>query len=66
MTVYRYVIAVTGQVEAPSEEHARLQLLMGVSFTGRLLQAEHNIAIEVRPIEAVQQPSNGPRPVMEH
>jgi len=47
---YQYVLVVTGQVEAPSEEHAQLQALMGVSVGGRLLMSPHEVAVRVTPI----------------
>ncbi len=58
---YQYVVVVTGQVEAPNEEHAQLQALMGVSVGGRLLLTPHQVAVKVAPV------ADGPRPVpLEH
>ena len=62
--MYQYVLVVTGQVEAPAEEHAQLQALMGVSLTGRLLLTPHEVAVKVTP---VVERSDGREPVqMEH
>ncbi len=56
---YRYVFVVTGQVEAPNEEHARTQVLMGVSVSGRLVQAPgFTLGLELTPPLA----SNGQAP----
>jgi hypothetical protein len=68
MEQYSYVFVVTGQVEAPNEEHARTQVLMGVSTSARLVQAPgFTLALEVTaapPKESVAR--NGRPPVLEH
>jgi hypothetical protein len=62
--IYHYVTVITGQVEAPSEEHARMQALMGVSLTGRLLSSPHEVGVKVAPIE---EPPSEPKPArVEH
>lgn len=66
MAVFRYVIVVTGQVEAPSEDHAKLQAAMGISVSGRLLTSPFDIAVEIQPVPDPQ-PTDGKKPlVMEH
>lgn len=47
--LYQYVFVVTGQVEAPTEEHVQLQALMGISVSGRLLLSPHEVAVKVTP-----------------
>ena len=57
MTTYKIVLVLTGEVEAPSEVHARQQVLMGVTLSARLLQLPHDIAIKVtseEPTETAQ------------
>ena len=44
---YRYAVAVTGIIEAPSEEHAQLQVLMGVSINSRLAIDGPDVAVQV-------------------
>lgn len=65
---FQYILVVTGQVEAPTDEHAKLQALMGVSLTGRLLTSPHEIAVEIRELRATDpQPTDDKKPVvMEH
>jgi len=61
---YQYIVVVTGRVEAPSEEHAQLQALMGVSVGGRLLLSPHEVAVRVTPVEV---PTDGQKRVpLEH
>ncbi len=52
MRTYKYVIVVTGTVEAEHDVNAKLQVLMGVTLTTRLLQTPHNIAIKIAEEEA--------------
>jgi hypothetical protein len=56
---YNYVVVITGQIEAPNEEHARVQALMGVSLTGRLLASPHEVGVKVG---AVEEKSDGQKP----
>ncbi len=48
---YRFAYALTGVIEGPSEEHARLQLLMAVSFNSRLAATGPEIAIRIEKVE---------------
>ena len=48
---YRYAIAVTGIIEAPSEEHARLQAMMGINISARLLTGKPDVAIRCEPVQ---------------
>ena len=65
MEQYSYVFVVTGKVEAPSEEHARAQVLMGVSVSGRLVQAPgFTLGLELVEAAPLKEPvaPNGQRP----
>ncbi len=68
MQQYSYVFVVTGKVEAPSEEHARAQVLMGVSVSGRLVQAPgFSLALELTPSAPMTNGQGPPQPVrLEH
>lgn len=49
---YQFAFVVTGQVEAPSEEHARQQVLMGASLSARLAASPAlEIAVTIAPVE---------------
>lgn len=58
---YKFAIAISGEVDAPSREHAQQQVLMGVSISGRLSMApnletavtlQEQPAPEVTPVRA--------------
>ena len=66
MEQYSYVFVVTGKLEAPSEEHARQQILMGLSLSGRLLQSKFDLALELKlpqPQPEVGPNGQQPRPI---
>jgi hypothetical protein len=61
-----YIIVVTGQLEAPSEDHAQAQVLMGVTLTGRLMSTPHEMSVKVGPVPETRStpaPSDGEHPI---
>ena len=46
---YRYVLVITGELDAKDVNHARLQIEMGFTLTGRMLKTPHEISIQVVP-----------------
>lgn len=48
---YLYTYGLSGVVEAPSEEHARMQLLMGISLSSRVAALGPDIIIRVEKVE---------------
>lgn len=44
---YSYALVIAGEIEAPDEHHARLQVEMGFALGGRLLKTDHQITIQL-------------------
>jgi len=70
---YRFAYALTGIIEAPNEEHARLQLLMGISLSSHIAALGPDIALRIEPLpESISrngaEPGQSEHPVkpMEH
>lgn len=47
MKEYRYVLVVVGELLAPDEGHALMQVQMGHSLTGRLLKFPNEVSIRI-------------------
>lgn len=58
MTTYNYALVITGKVIAPHDVQAKLQVLMGVTLSARLLQTSNEIAIQIAE-ETPTTPDNG-------
>ncbi len=59
---YLYTYGLSGVVDAPSEEHARMQLLMGISLSSRVAALGPDIVIRVEKIEEKEAETNGAQP----
>ena len=60
---YLFTYGLSGVVEAPSEEHARMQLLMGISLSSRVAALGPDIVIRVEEIEEEEKAkTNGAQP----
>lgn len=47
MKQYRYILVVVGDLIAPDERHALLQVEMGHALTGRLLKFPNDVSIQI-------------------
>lgn len=63
MTTYKYTAVITGTIESEHDVNAKLQVLMGISLSMRLLQSEHDIAVRVAAPENVAEEPLAPTPI---
>lgn len=65
---YKYVHVISGEVTAPNDESAKLQVLMGVSISSRLLDSPIDVGLELEQASDNGQREEPPpiRPAMEH
>ena len=63
---YLFTYGLSGVVDAPSEEHARMQLLMGISLSSRVAALGPDIVIRVEKIEEENGAKPDPLPQVPH
>jgi hypothetical protein len=66
MTRYRFALIISGEVDAPSEDHARQQVLMGLSMSVRLSaspQLETALTLQEQPEPVATPLRDAPVPV---
>lgn len=64
---FKYVHVISGEVDAPNEESATLQVLMGVTISSRLMATPIDVGLEMAEVHPPN--DNGQRearPAMEH